>query len=120
MAKLQALERRLERKLSELLSKYLGLSPEECEELVPMRGNRVLKGGAAWAVIARKDPEAYAGSVMAKLPCTGCQESGGTFRLCHLPRVGIDGIDDIPPDEVPEEFHRDVGQDPVEVMSWEW
>ncbi len=118
--KLNNLERRLERELATLVAARLGMTVENVEEIVCQPGNRWLKGGKAVGVIYRVEPNSYHGLIVANLPCEKCQKAGATFRLCKCPNIGQRGFDKIPPEDVPEQFHRNVGDEGVSVMEWEW
>jgi hypothetical protein len=114
------LERRLEELLVKALASKLGTSEDNMAETVCQPHNRLLRGGYARAFLNRTKEEAYNGFVGAILPCANCQESGGTFRLCHNNCVIRTWVDDIAPDDVPPEFSLDVGDDTVTVTVVEW
>ena len=118
--KLNDLERKLEQALCQILAPRIGMSVESIEEIITRPKNKWLCGGIGTALLARQSPDEYIARVQIILPCPNCQAHGATFRLCHSCRIGFQTIQGIEPSMVPDEFHRDVGEDPIEVLGWEW
>lgn len=118
--KLPPFEQRVEQVLVKLLSQLLHVSTESAEEIVTRPRNKYLKGGKAFAILVRPELDGYQCGVQVAVPCPSCQEHNNKLEFCGGPVVARSTLEGIDRDLIPEEFHRDVGADPVVVFEWEW